>query len=103
MQSQVIPQLINLAQSSTMSSKHAAAITCGKRLLAIDTNYSLPAGELVNTTSTITATVSATQRKSQRDSYSESRQSLFDQFFERYPSYQLERYQSYQWVEEQIN
>lgn len=44
----VIRNLIEVAKTSTMTSRHAAAIVSGKRLLASATNYSLPAGELVD-------------------------------------------------------
>lgn len=48
MNSHVVSELINLAQMSTMTSKHAAAIVSGKRILAMATNYSLPSGDLVD-------------------------------------------------------
>jgi len=48
MLSHVIPELISLAQTSTMSSRHAAAVISGRRVLSTATNYSLPAGELVD-------------------------------------------------------
>lgn len=41
MYSGVISQLASLASTSTMSSKHASAVMCGKRVLATATNYSL--------------------------------------------------------------
>lgn len=44
----VIPELISLAKTSNMTSKHAAAVICGKRILSMATNHSLPAGELVD-------------------------------------------------------
>ena len=48
----VIPDLISLAETSTMTSKHAAAVISGKRVLSTATNYPLPANELVNTITT---------------------------------------------------
>lgn len=50
--SRVIPELINLAKTSTMTSRHAAAIISGKRTLSTATNYSLPAGQLVDIAAT---------------------------------------------------
>lgn len=44
----IISQMISLAKTSTMTSKHAAAIVNGKTVLSMGTNYSLPAGELVD-------------------------------------------------------
>ena len=44
----VVPELILLAKTSTMNSKHAAALISGKHVLATGTNYSLPAGELID-------------------------------------------------------
>lgn len=44
----VIPDLISLASMSMMTSKHAAAIIYGKRVLSMANNYSLPAGEIVD-------------------------------------------------------
>ena len=46
--SRVIPELIELAGTSVMSSKHAAAIVSGKRALAMAVNYPLPAGNIVD-------------------------------------------------------
>lgn len=44
----IIPQLMTMAETSTMGSKHAAAIISGKRVLSMGTNYPLQAGELVD-------------------------------------------------------
>ena len=66
MQSQVLPQLLKAASTSTMGSKHAAAIMYGKRLLAIDTNCSLPAGQLVDVAATVIAHDRVTQHHSHR-------------------------------------
>lgn len=70
MQSQVLPQLLKAASTSTMGSKHAAAIMYGKRLLAIDTNCSLPAGQLVDVAATVIAAERATSSHSRRHSFS---------------------------------
>lgn len=44
----VIPDLISLASTSMMTSKHAAAVMSGRRVLSMANNYSLPAGHLVD-------------------------------------------------------
>ena len=93
MQTQVLSQLLKVAQSSTMGSKHAAAITCGKRLLAIDTNCSLPAGELVDIASTVVARERATSRESRGYSHGHScsgkrSTTSFNQLYERYQSFE---------------
>lgn len=48
MNSRIVSELINLAQTSTMTSRHAAAIVSSKRILSIATNYSLPSGDAVD-------------------------------------------------------
>ena len=48
MNTHVLSELINTAKTSTMTSRHAAAIVSGRRILSMATNYSLPAGELVD-------------------------------------------------------
>lgn len=89
MQSQVLPQLLKAASTSTMGSKHAAAIMYGKRLLAIDTNCSLPAGQLVDVAATVTAHERATSCQSQRHTSSTTvdknkSQTPFNQLYQRY-------------------
>lgn len=36
----LVPRLIEMAKSVNMTSKHAAALVCGKRVIAFATNYS---------------------------------------------------------------
>ena len=100
MQSQVIPELLKLAQSSTMTSRHAAAITYGKRILAVDTNYSLPAGELVDAAATLHSAQCKSRKRlsSSRPSYttgcqyssthSSRKQTPFNQMYERYQGFE---------------
>lgn len=45
----VISNLIALAKTSTMTSRHAAAVLRGHQALSSAINYSLPTGELVDT------------------------------------------------------
>lgn len=48
MLARIVSDLSILASTSTMSSKHAAAVVCSKRVLSMANNYSLPAGHLVD-------------------------------------------------------
>lgn len=92
MQSQVLPQLLKAASTSTMGSKHAAAIMYGKRLLAIDTNCSLPAGQLVDVAATVIAHDRAAQSQSQRhvhgNSVKDKLQTPFNQLYQRYQGFE---------------
>lgn len=93
MQNYVVSQLLKAAQSSTMSSRHAAAITCGKRLLTVDTNCSLPAGELVDIAATAVASQCATQCQPRGHSSNtfgqcNHKQTPFNQLYERYQGFE---------------
>lgn len=44
----LLPRLIDLAATSTMGSRHAAAIVSGNRVLSTGVNRHLPAGELMS-------------------------------------------------------
>ena len=103
MQSQVLPQLLKAASTSTMGSKHAAAIMYGKRLLAIDTNCSLPAGQLVDVAATVIAHDRAASCQSQRHTISTTvdknkLQTPFNQLYQRYQGFQEGSNQCVQWT-----
>lgn len=72
MQSYVVSRLLKVAQSSTMTSRHATAITCGKRLLTMDTNCSLPAGELIDAADNIRVTQGNSSKKYERCNYKQT-------------------------------
>lgn len=44
----VVSRLVELAKTSTMSSRHAAAVLDGKRVYSVSVNYAMPAGDLVD-------------------------------------------------------
>lgn len=51
MLNRIIPKLVELAKTSVMTSKHAAAIMHGKKVLSTGVNYQLPAADIIDLTS----------------------------------------------------
>lgn len=87
----IISALKNLAQTSTMTSRHAAAVVHGKQILAMSTNHSVPAGELVDIA---TATknnknrVRHDGRVTCRRSEDSSKQTPFNRIYQRYQGFE---------------
>lgn len=54
----IVSRLINIAEKSTMGSRHACAIVSGKRILAVGVNEMTPMGESIE----LARTVSTTER-----------------------------------------
>ena len=85
----VIAKLIELAKTSTMTSKHAAAILNGRNVLSTATNYTLPSGELVDTVSAAGKAFNGGHKSSQCLSFrgQVTKSTPFNQLCERYTWY----------------
>ena len=93
MQTRVISELINLATTSTMTSRHAAAVVGGRRILSMGTNYSLghpKASGLLSTNELIeyAASINSFRGGSGGHSKTSSRSTSSDELYERHQCFE---------------